>query len=100
MDSSRPLIVRSLDGRDMSGETWEDGSPDAPVVIDDFVEYNDKPFAFTSDGKLFEIVRSKDSSFGYRLEEDKKGRYADVMYNGFSITETDAVELLSSPVDS
>ena len=100
MAPSRPLIPRSLDGRDLTGVPWEKGTPNEPVFIDEFFEYNDSAFAFTSEGKLFQMLPNKGSSLGYRLVPDSKGRRADVLYNGYIISEAEAVELLSSPVES
>ncbi len=90
-----PALARSLDGRDLSNVPWEPSGPNAPVFIDDFFEYNDSAFAFSSDGKLFQMLPNKSSSLGYKLVPDNKGRRADVLYNGYCITEADAVELLS-----
>ena len=99
-ERSRRRVPRSLDGRDLSGVPWEKGTPNEPVFIDEFFEYNDSAFAFSSDGKLFQMLPNKDSSLGYKLVPDNKGRYADVMYNGYRITEADAIDLLSTPVES
>lgn len=87
--------VLFMDGRDANGIPWEKGTPNEPVFVQRFKEYDDMPFVFSDSGKVFRMLPSKDSSFGYRLEEDKTSRGTDALLKGYTVTEEEAVSLLS-----
>ncbi len=73
--------------------------PDEPLISIDslsdpaFIDYDDMPFVISSEG-FFHMVPSKEDKRGYMLEEDMSSRCADALYNGYHVTEADAVELL------
>ena len=90
-----PDIVRSLDGRDLSGVPWEKGTPNEPVFVKKFVEYDDVPFVLAKDGKAYRMLPSKSASLGYTLEEDNTSRSTDAWFKGSTIPESEAVSLLS-----
>ena len=73
--------------------------PDAPLISVDsltnprFWEYDDMPFVSSREG-FFHMVSSSEDKRGYMLEEDNSSRRADARFNGYRITEADAVALL------
>ena len=94
-----PDIVRSLDGRDLSGVPWEKGTPNEPVFVEEFVEYDDVPYVVANSG-LFRMLPNKASSLGYTLELAFDAPTADILFKGSTIPESEAVALLSSPVEA
>ena len=96
MTSKPPIRTVFKDGRDASdGTPWEVGTANEPVFIDSFIEYEDVPYAFATDGSLFRMLPSSGSSLPYRLEtadDDPAG--SDILFKGSTIPENEAVALL------
>ena len=97
--SGKPFIARFMDGRDAVGTPWESEGPNSPVFIDSFIEWEDKPFAFSTAGRMFRMLPSNGSNSPYRLELDDKAPYADILFKGSTIPESEAVALLCSSVN-
>lgn len=92
--SDKPFIARFMDGRDAVGVPWESSGPNAPVFVKKFIEYEDKPFVFSTEGRLFRMLPSNESTSPYRLEWDRDAPYADILSKGSMIPESEAVALL------
>ena len=70
--------------------------PDGGIVlVDEFLEYEDRPFLTSTDGKLWRMVSSNETTFGYTVENvsDSPAR-PDIQSKGSTISESDAVTLL------
>ena len=72
---------------------WEDSDLE-PVVIEEFVEYDDIPCALAEDGSVFRMRPSNDPNFPYRLEAVRTTLSTDAMFKGSTISENEAVKLV------
>jgi len=90
----KPFIARFMDGRDAVGTPWEAEGPNSPVFVDSFIEYEDVPYVLSDSGRLFRMLPSNGSSSPYKLELDRSVPYADILFKGSTIPESEAVSLL------
>jgi hypothetical protein len=91
----KPFIARFMDGRDAVGTPWEAEGPNSPIFVEEFIDWEGKPFLFATDGCLFRMLPSNDNKFRYTLESiDASPNTASILSFGSEITESEAVSLL------
>ncbi len=71
--------------------TFPDGGT---VFVDKFIEYEDMPFVFATDGSLWRMISSNETNFGYTLLDKFSSSGADILCKGSTISESEAVALL------
>ena len=74
---------------------WEVGTDNEPVFVEEFIDWEGKPFLLATDGSLFRMRPNNGANSRYSLESaEGKGIAASILSYGSEITEEAAVALL------